>query len=342
MVVLLVFSLALLLGVLTSALAHRSILSTPVLFLAAGFVAGRGVLGIVPFRAGDPFVFYVAEITLFAVLFTDGMKVGLHELEVSWRLPGRVLLFGFPLTMAATAVLANLVAGLSWVESFLLGAVLSPTDPVLAGAIIGREEVPRRLRDLLNAESGLNDGLALPAVLLLLAAAGHHPTRVAPPLVEAALGIGIGVAVPWAGILIERSRFFEAAERYVPLFGVALGLTVLAATSLLHANSYLGAFACGITIATISPEIRDCFQDFGETLTELLKLFALLMFGSLLTLDLFTDRAPSGYLFAVLAWWRRAPPRSPLLWPEAACRGANGSPPPGSAPRDSRPSRIPC
>lgn len=67
-----------------------------------------------------------------------------------------------------TAALAHFVAGLPWLESFLVGAVLAPTDPVFAAAIVGREEVPGRLRHLLNVESGLNDGLALPIVLVLL------------------------------------------------------------------------------------------------------------------------------------------------------------------------------
>ena len=90
----------------------------------------------------------------------------------AWRLPGRALLLGLPLTLALTAVFAHYIAGLPWLESFLLGAILAPTDPVFAAAIVGREEVPGRLRHLLNVESGVNDGLALPIVLVLLAATG--------------------------------------------------------------------------------------------------------------------------------------------------------------------------
>ena len=79
-------------------------------------------------------------------------------------------MLGLPLTLARHgAVIARWVVGLPWAESFLLGAVLSPTDPVFAAAIVGREEVPARLRQLLNVESGLNDGLALPIVLAMLA-----------------------------------------------------------------------------------------------------------------------------------------------------------------------------
>lgn len=105
------------------------------------------------------------------------MRVGFKDLRSAWRLPGRALLFGLPLTLALTAVFAHYIVGLPWLESLLLGAILAPTDPVFAAAIVGREEVPGRLRHLLNVESGVNDGLALPFVLVLLALTGGVPPK---------------------------------------------------------------------------------------------------------------------------------------------------------------------
>ena len=172
-----VFALTLLLAVLVSDLADRTILSTAVLFLLAGFTAGEGMLGIVRLTPEAPAVAVLAELALFSVLFTDGMRVGLKDLASAWRLPGRALLFGLPLTLLGTAMVARWVAGLTWAESFLVGAVLSPTDPVFAAAIVGRQEVPARLRQLLNVESGLNDGLALPIVLAMLAVVGSRAVQ---------------------------------------------------------------------------------------------------------------------------------------------------------------------
>lgn len=157
------------LAVLVSALAARTVLSTAVLFLAAGVLI-QG-LGIVP-ESPEHVVETVAELALFSVLFTDGMQVGIRDLVMAWRLPGRALLLGMPLAVVCTALLAHWVVGLPWLEAFLVGAALSPTDPVFASAIVGRPEVPARLRYLLNVESGVNDGLALPVVLVLFAAAG--------------------------------------------------------------------------------------------------------------------------------------------------------------------------
>ena len=174
MSLLLVFSITLMIAVLVSGLAHRSILSTAVIFLVAGFVLALPPIGVISMEADDELVHVLAELALFSVLFTDGMRVGVRDLIKAWQLPGRALLFGMPLTMLFTAIAAHFLAGLGWVEAFLIGAILVPTDPVFASAIVGRQEVPRRLRHLLNVESGVNDGLALPVVIALLAVASHQ------------------------------------------------------------------------------------------------------------------------------------------------------------------------
>jgi NhaP-type Na+/H+ or K+/H+ antiporter len=127
MIVVLAFAIVLLLAVLLSELARRSLLSIAVLFLVSGFLIGDGVLGIVSLRPENPVIGMLAELALFSVLFTDGMRVGVRELASAWRLPGRALLLGLPLTLAGTALLARLVAGLPWAEALLLGAALSTT-----------------------------------------------------------------------------------------------------------------------------------------------------------------------------------------------------------------------
>ena len=125
-------------GVLLSGMAQRTLLSTAVLFLVAGFVLGNGVTGVLPLQPEDGIVVGMAELALFGVLFTDGMRVGFIDLRRAWRLPGRALVLGMPLTFGVTALLAHYVAGLGWAESLLVGAILAPTDPVFASAIVVR------------------------------------------------------------------------------------------------------------------------------------------------------------------------------------------------------------
>jgi sodium/hydrogen antiporter len=301
MIAVTVFAVVLLLAVLVSELARRSVLSTAVLFLVAGFLAGDGMLGLLPIGADAPVVRQFAELALFSVLFTDGMQAGVRDLTRAWRLPARALLLGMPLTMAGTALFAHYVAGLSWAQAWLVGAVLSPTDPVFAAAIVGRSDVPRRLRHLLNVESGVNDGLALPVVIVLLAVVGEREVEPLTLLEELVLGVALGVAIPWMAIKLERLRFFQAAARYQPLYAFAIGLLVFGAGSLLHANLFLAAFAAGVTVATVGPEVRREFHGFGDTITELLKLAALLVFGALMSPQLFAEIPLGGYLFALLA-----------------------------------------
>lgn len=296
------FAAVLLVGVLVSERASRTILSTAVLFLLAGFVLGQGVLDVITVESGDPVVLILSELALFSVLFTDGMRVGLKDLRAAWRLPGRALVLGLPLTLVVTAALAHYVAGLPWLESFLLGAVLAPTDPVFASAIVGRKEVPGRLRHLLNVESGINDGLALPIVLVLLAIAGGTDAEGWQLTEEILLGIVVGVVVPLLVIALERLPFLRAETHLEPLVTVSIGLLVLTICMATHANLFLGAFAAGVTVATVRPEFRDEFEQFGELVTELLKLAAILVFGALITPAFLFEEIPlAGWVFAVLA-----------------------------------------
>jgi sodium/hydrogen antiporter len=172
---------------------------------------------------------------------------------------------------------------------------------VFAAAIIGREEVPQRLRRLLNVESGLNDGLALPVVIAMLVVMGTEDSNMATVLGEVVLGVALGIVIPWMTICLEHSRFFSAAHVYEPLHAFAVGVLVLALTSLTHANEFLAAFAAGSTMATVGPELREAFQAFGALVTELLKLAALLVFGALISLQVLTGEvAVPGYLFTLL------------------------------------------
>ncbi|QKG20171.1 cation:proton antiporter [Actinomadura verrucosospora] len=296
------FAALLLLAVLVSSLANRTVLSTAALFLVGGFLLGDGVTGVVSLGPGDELVSGLAELALFAVLFTDGMHAGWADLRSAWRLPGRALGWGLPLTLLLTAVFAHWLVGLGWVESLLIAAVLTPTDPVFAAALVGNERVPPRLRHLLNVESGVNDGLVLPFVVVFLAIArGSGDLHLGRLAAELAGGLAIGVVVPWAAIMLERTRLFAIAPKYEPLNAVAIGLLVLALAQVTHANLFLAAFAAGVTIASIGAQHRQAFTEFGELVAELLKLAALLVFGALLSPGFLGDVGWAGWVFAVLA-----------------------------------------
>lgn len=298
----LIFALTLLTAVYVSCYTRRTILSMAVLFLGVGFFSGEGVFGWIRLEKGMPIVRVFSELALFSVLFNDGLEVDVKRLVSSWRLPGRALAFGLPLTLAGTGFFAHVIVGLPWLESFLLGAALSPTDPVLVSAIVGRQNVPMRLRDLLNIESGFNDGLALPFVVVLLALSGGTPPHYVVLLEEIVLGIVIGVAVSWVAVKIERAAFLSATPFYMRFLPLAVAILVYALADLTHSNKFLAAFSAGIAIAALSDEFRMAFEEFGENVTELLKLAALLLFGALASIQFVQQTAYwQGYVFMAVS-----------------------------------------
>ncbi|WP_353828524.1 cation:proton antiporter [Agromyces sp. SYSU T0242] len=297
---LLSFALVLLAAILISGIAHRTVLSTTVLFLVAGFVLGSGVLDVIVLEPTDPTVTTVSSLALFVVLFTDGQEVALQQLRAAWRLPGRALLLGMPITFVITTLLGVWLLGFDWLEAMLVAAVLAPTDPVFASAIVGRAEIPHRVRHLLGVESGLNDGLALPVVLVLIATVGGPDVE---PLVlaeELGLGILIGIAVPLVVAWLVRRKVFSQTPLYASLTPVAVALIVLGLCTVTHGNLYLAAYSAGITIATASPEMKEAFREFGGQFSELLKLLAILMFGALISPAFLGDVPWTGYLFGIL------------------------------------------
>jgi NhaP-type Na+/H+ or K+/H+ antiporter len=250
--------------------------------------------------APSPQVALLARIALVTVLFTDGMKAGLGELRGAWRLPGRLLLLGLPLTLGMTAAAAVGLLRRSWAEALLIGAALSPTDPVFAAAIIGREDIPGRIRHLLNVESGLNDGLALPIVVVLIAVAKGSHAEVVPVLGELVGGVAFGVALPLTVAGLRRMPYVEATPLYRPLLATALGLTIFSVSDVTHLNPFLAAFAAGSTIATVAPRLRHAFGPFGEHLAELLMLAAVLALGALLSASTLSIGVV-GWLFVAFA-----------------------------------------
>jgi sodium/hydrogen antiporter len=292
-----VLGLLLMGGALVSGLARRSMLSLAALFVLAGFVLGNGGLDWIDFRARSGFVEDLAFAALIVILFRDGLEVEGEMLQRAWHLPLRKLGLAMPLTAIVVAAAARLLIGLSWTESFLLGALLAPTDPVLTSSIVTNARVPRLVRHSLNLESGLNDGLALPAVLAFTAAlsadSGHFVWwRFV--LQDVGLGFAFGLACGWiASLLTPRERRGSASlsipshQRSLFALGVAFatyGVTVLSPKG----NGFIAVFVAAIVLGIRRPDVREHFERNSEELVEIVKLGIFFVFGSLLTVHAFT------------------------------------------------------
>jgi sodium/hydrogen antiporter len=316
-----VLGLLLIVGALASGLAQRSFLSLTALFVLAGFALGPGGFNKIDFRPHSGFVEDLAFAALIVILFRDGLEVEGEMLKREWHLPARKLVIAMPITAAIVAAAAHLLFGLSWTESFLLGALLSPTDPVLTSSIVTNARVPRLIRHSLNLESGLNDGLALPAVLALLAALSTTSGDfVWWRFVIQDLGLGLlyGLACGWLASLLMphprgrrrgRGRAGDRAlEHSIPahqksLFalGVAFatyGLTVLSP----EGNGFIAVFVAAIVLGIRRPDLREHFERRADELVEIVKLGIFFVFGSLLTLHALTREGWPSLAFVVVVF----------------------------------------
>jgi NhaP-type Na+/H+ or K+/H+ antiporter len=296
-VALLVLGGLLVLGALASGLVRRSVLSLTALFVLVGFALGPGGTGVLDFHARDPFVGELAIVALIVILFRDGLEVEAEMLQRHWHLPLRKLLLAMPLTAAIIAVAARVLIDLSWSESFLLGALLSPTDPVLSSTVVTNPRVPRLIRHSLNLESGVNDGLALPAVLALAATltiGGQHFVWWRFVLEDLTIGLAIGLAFGFLASLLMASGKGLAPgipphQKALYALGTAFaayGVAVL----LPRGNGLIAVFVAAITLGIRRPDLRSYFQAQAEDLVEIVKLGIFVVFGSLLTVHgLFSD-----------------------------------------------------
>jgi NhaP-type Na+/H+ or K+/H+ antiporter len=293
---LLILGLVLVGGALLAGLARRSMLSLAAVFVLVGFALGEGGLEVLELDARSAFVEALAVIALIVILFRDGLEVEAEMLQTAWHLPLRKLVLAMPLTAGLVACAAALLTDLDWTECFLLGALLAPTDPVLSSAVVTNPRVPRIVRHSLNLESGMNDGLALPAVLAFTFALEQQDDFVWWQFVlqDISLGLVTGLVIAWvAAKLLPRGK--DLGEEVTPhqkaMFALGVGFACYGAATLPpEGNGFIAVFVGAITLGLLRPDVRESFVARSEDIIEIVKLGVFLVFGSLFTLDaLFGD-----------------------------------------------------
>ncbi len=279
-------------GALLSGLTRRSFLSLTAVYVLAGFALGQGGFDVLGFTSQESFVSDLAIIALVVILFRDGLEVDGELLQREWRLPLRKLVLAMPITAGIIALAAHWIVGLDWLESFLLGALLSPTDPVLSSSVVTNPRVPRLIRHSLNLESGLNDGLALPPVLALSAALAIGENDFVWwrfILEDLTIGFAAGIAIGWiASKLLPRGSGLQAGipDHHKVLY--AIGVAVLTYGILAyahHGNPFIAVFVCAITLGVRRPDLRFYFEAGAMEIVEIVKLGVFVVFGAILTAE---------------------------------------------------------
>jgi sodium/hydrogen antiporter len=263
---------------------HGSVLSLTVLAVGAGAPLGvAGVLEVDPHTTG---LVQVVELALVLTLFTDGLTVEQELLRRRWRDPVRALVLAMPVTLVLIGLAAKaLFAELSWAEALLIGAVLAPTDPVVTSTVVSSARVPAKVRHALNLESGLNDGLALPFVLVLLVlssqgggAGGEALQTAGESAAGAGIGCGLALGAAW---LLGRLPGGGLREQYEGVYALSVPLIAFGVSEATIGNGLVATFVAGIVFGIRIPDMPRAFPRFNENLSAILQVVTFVLFGAL-------------------------------------------------------------
>lgn len=268
----------------------RSWLSGPILFTAAGLVLGPGGLGLLRLGLTAADLRTVAELALAMVLFTDAAHADIGVVRRTVGLPQRLLLLGLPLTIVFGFAAALLVfPGLDPLEAALLATLLAPTDAALGAPVVTSKAVPPAIREALNLESGLNDGICVPVVVILLDfAVGREiaGSTLRHILAVAAEEIGIGllagvVLTVLAVVLLRlaaRLGWTGAHWRHIPV--VALAALCFTAAQALGGSGFIACFTGGLLFGSLRQDQEDDLLAGAASTGEVLALLTWIVFGS--------------------------------------------------------------
>ena len=279
---------------------EKSIISGPIAFVLMGIVMGPLLLGWFDGDVTRTELRVVADLTLALILFIDAAHADLSILSLRIKIPTRMLLFGLPGVIALGFCLAALIfPELSLFEAAILATMLAATDAALGKAVITNKSVPIHVREGLNAESGLNDGLCVPILLVFIALAEGSSegsgTGLAIRLVIQELGIGLAVGLGFtmvAGKLMKYCWHQGFVTKYwLHIAVVALALAEFALAQSLHGSGYIAAFTGGLLFGYLAKEETHDLVQTAEEDAETLAMMTWLIFGASVIgtqIDLFT------------------------------------------------------
>jgi NhaP-type Na+/H+ or K+/H+ antiporter len=302
------------LALLGVAAVSRRLLGSPItpamVFVGVGLLVGPKVLDGVDLQSTSQTVRTLAEATLALVLFCDASRIDLRHLRREVGLPLRLLSIGLPLTIALGAVAAAAVFGaLTIWEAVILAIVLAPTDAALGQAVVTEPRIPARIRQGLNVESGLNDGICVPLLFAAVAVADVESEisegRSAATLLLEEIGYGIvggvigGLAAAMIVIHAGRRGLIDAAWRHViPGAGVALAYGTATA---LGGSGFIAAFVAGMTFRLALRRDPGAINDFSEEVGDVLDGVTFVLFGAVLLGPALGEISWNLVLYAVLS-----------------------------------------
>jgi NhaP-type Na+/H+ or K+/H+ antiporter len=273
---------------------ERTWISGPIVFTLFGLLIGPFGLDLLSLEADRELIKALAEITLALVLFTDAAGADLRVLKKTSGLPARLLLIGLPLTiLLGFAVAALVIDNLSLLGMAVLATMLAPTDAALGKAVVTNEAVPDEIRQGLNVESGLNDGICVPILFVFLAlaldtAGDQGPWTLALKLVmeEIGTGLAVGLVLTFAAVRLLKLSLQRQwlTETWIQIYVIALALSCFAVAQLLGGSGFIATFSGGILMAVmdshLSRKVKNELLFAAEGSGDTLALITWVIFGS--------------------------------------------------------------
>ena len=272
---------------------ERTVITAPIVFTLAGALALLSPDALTNLAIDRQAMLLIAEIGLVLTLFTDATRIGPRAFAGNRNLTVRLLSAGMLLTIVLGALAAGVVfGGISWWEAAILAAILAPTDAGLGAVIVNSPLVPSRIRQALNVEAGLNDGLSVPFLMLFIALAAQTTEGASTVLARflgeqlgygALIGLGVGLAGGALLGLARRRRWM--AEPLQKLGLVALPLLCVMLSQATHASMFIAAFVAGLAVQAGFKEAHGESVAFTEDWGQLFDFFVFFLFGLFVARD---------------------------------------------------------
>jgi NhaP-type Na+/H+ or K+/H+ antiporter len=271
---------------LLSGFIDRSDIPQVGVFLALGAILGPAGLQLLDVSLDSPILRVVATLSLVLVLFTDALSLSIAEVRRHRLLAFLVLGPGTLLSAVLIALAAWWLLDFSAPSAAMIGAALASTDPVMLRGLLKRPGLPEPVRLALRLESGLNDIVLLPIILVSMALLSHRgllgvdSARLGLELFLLGPGAGVAVGLLALGALELVRRKTGVRRDYESLYSLGVAFAAYAAAEAVHGSGFLAAFCAGLTIAALDVELCDCFLEYGQTTAEMTLLFTFILFGT--------------------------------------------------------------
>lgn len=310
---LIIASFILLYGVFAKRI-DKTVISGPLLALMVGVLFGPLMLNLLGFEIESEEYRIIAELALALVLFTDASKSNLMVLKKNASIPIRLLLIGLPLTIIFGMICGYLLfKGFSWIEVGILATMLAPTDAALGKAVVTNPKVPSKIREALNIESGLNDGISVPVLFLFIAffvadqSGNGLDSFYGLRLLIREIGIGLiaGLAITFCIVLI--AHFSKAhkwiSESWKPILIIALSFGCFTAAQIAGGSGFIASFAGGFLYGTLSNKykLRTTVVESAEGAGDTMSLVTWVIFGALVFGSFYAYFTWKAVVYAILS-----------------------------------------